>query len=435
MVIGPLEASAKIEEVVERKLPAGKKVGDENVMACVGCFHQIFRSLKGQNFDGFGLGVNEPHLGHARFGINGQLGGTIKIDLSSAPPAPILSIGIEPCHLAHRRLTVLRSIPWKQLLISAGVVAVMVWRIPLASLSAAFRHMEIGSLSRAVLFLLVLMILRAYKWHRLMGAAGEVRLRQSLRSLFGGFALGLITPGRLGELGRCVFVRQDERAQVALLTVLDRLLDFWALLTLVGASLFLLTSRPAAIFGVAVWFASLPVVMGFPALVTHLSQWARRSAHFRGHFLDSAAHMPQLSTPRFALLAMGAMAAELGSFFFLLRAFSPTGFTTALATYPYIVLAGDLPVSFSGMGVREGVAAMLLSPYSVPAGAAVGASLVWFVLAVLMPAVMGAAWLVAERVMAHRRRLDRFILPADPVWAPAAQPLTPEIAAPPCELG
>ena len=52
----------------------------------------------------------------------------------------------------------------------------------------------------------------------------------------GRFALGLVTPGRLGELGRCVFVRQPERAQVALLTVFDRALDFWALLTSMGAA-------------------------------------------------------------------------------------------------------------------------------------------------------------------------------------------------------
>jgi len=319
----------------------------------------------------------------------------------------------------------LRSIPWKQLLISVGVAAVMVWRVPIAGLRTAFHHMEMGSLRIALFCFLVLLVLRAYKWHRLMAAAGKGHLRQSLRSLFGGFALGLITPGRLGELGRCVFVREEERGQVALLTVLDRLLDFWALLTLMGVSLFLLTSRPAAIFGLAIWLALLPVVMGFPSLVTHLSQFAQRSAHFRGHFMESAAHMPPLPTSRFALLAVCAMGVELAAFFFLLCAFSPTGFTTALATYPYIVLAGDLPVSFSGVGVREGAAAMLLSPYAVPSGAAVGASLVWFVFAVLLPAALGAIWLVAERARSRMRRSDRFRAKADPAWKPISTPLPP----------
>ena len=314
-----------------------------------------------------------------------------------------------------RRQTALRSIPWKQLLISAGVVAVMVWRVPLAGLRTAFHHMKMGSLAMALCCVVILLILRAYKWHLLMAAAGKVRLRQSLRSLFGGFALGLITPGRLGELGRCVFVREDERTQVALLTLFDRLLDFWALLTFIGVSLFLLTSHPAAIFGAAVWLASLPVVMGFPALVSHLCRLARRSSHFRGHLSKSAAQMPPLSMPGFAALAIGAMAVELASFFFLLRAFSPTEFSTALATYPYIVLAGDLPVSFSGVGVRESAAAFLLSPYAVSSGAAVGTSLVWFVFVVLMPAALGAIWLAAERVRAHIRRADRPSLPAAPV--------------------
>ncbi len=334
----------------------------------------------------------------------------------------------------------MRSIPWKQISISVGVAAIIVWRVPFAGLRAAFRDLEVGSLFLALFCLLVLLFLRAYKWHLLMTAAGKGALRQSMRALFGGFALGLITPGRLGELGRCVFVREEERAQVALLTVFDRLLDFWALLTLMGASLFLLASRPAAVFGVAVWLALLPVVMGFPALVSHLSKLARKSRRFRGHFTGAAAGMPLVSTPRLALLAVVAMGAELASFFFLLRAFSPTGFSTALATYPYIVLAGDLPVSFSGVGVREGAAALLLSPYSVPSGAAVGTCLVWFVFAMLLPAALGALWLVAERVRSGIRKSDGVAPKVDSTWAPVAAPqitipLSPESVAPSCGVG
>ena len=303
----------------------------------------------------------------------------------------------------------------------------------------AFRNLEMSSLVLAFFCFLVLLFLRAYKWHSLMAAAGQGHLRQSMRALFGGFALGLITPGRLGELGRCVFVRRQERAQVALLTVLDRLLDSWALLTFIGASLFLLASRPAAVFGVAVWLALLPVVVGFPALVSYFSRRARESQYFRRHFMGAAEATPHIPTARFAILALCAMGVELASFFFLLRAFSPTEFTTALATYPYIILAGDLPVSFSGVGVREGAAALLLSPYAVPSGAAVDASLLWFVFAILLPAALGALWLVAERARSWVRRSDEFAPAADPVWTPSPlptppHPLRPERVAPNCEL-
>jgi uncharacterized membrane protein YbhN (UPF0104 family) len=301
--------------------------------------------------------------------------------------------------------------------------------------------MELSSLFLALFGLFVLFFLRAYKWHRLMAAAGPAPVRKSLRSLFGGFALGLITPGRLGELGRCAFVRKEERAQVALLTVFERLLDSWALLTSVGASLFLLAPHPAAVFGVAVWLALLPVVMGFPAMVSHFATLARKSRQFRGHFTEAAAEMPRVQTPRFAVMALGAMWVELASFFFLLRAFSPTGFTAALATYPYIVLAGDLPVSFSGVGVREGAAALLLSPYAVPTRAAVSASLVWFVCAMLVPAAIGTLWLVAERAKPRRTRISDEAAPATgPTWIPLAPPqstgsLEAKSVTPPYEVG
>lgn len=334
----------------------------------------------------------------------------------------------------------MRSIPWKQIVLSLGVAVVIVWRVPFAGLRAAFRNLEMGSLFLALFAFLVLFSLRAYKWHRLMTLAGKGPLRRSLRSLFGGFALGLITPGRLGELGRCVFVRENERAQVALLTIYDRLLDFWALLTSMSASLFLLAPHPAAIFGVAVWLALLPVVMAFPALISHLGKLVQKSRHLQGHFLDAAVGMPWVSTPRFALMALGAMWAELASFFFLLRAFSPTGFSTALATYPYIVLAGDLPVSFSGVGVREGVAALLLSPYAVPSGAAIDASLVWFLFAMLLPAILGALWLIVERVRSRVRYSAEVPPIADLTWRPMVPtpcpiPLGTESASPPFEAG
>lgn len=315
----------------------------------------------------------------------------------------------------------MRTIPWKQLLISIGVVAVIVWRVPFASLRAPFHRLVPGYLSLALICSLFLLFLRAYKWQQLMAAAGRPYVRQAVRTLLAGLAMGLLTPARLGELGRCVFVRAEERVEVALLTVFERLLDTWALLTLVCASLFLLTSHPAAVFGLAVWFATIPVVMGFPALVFHLANWARRS-RFHSRFWDATVRMPQVSTPRFAVLALLAIGVELASFFFFLCAFSRTGFASVLATYPYIVLAGDLPISFSGMGVREGAAAMLLSPYAVPSGAAVDAALMWFIFVILMPGVLGAAWLLAERLNTGARKSAILTLPAGPSSVPILPP-------------
>jgi len=298
---------------------------------------------------------------------------------------------------------VTRPFPWRQTVISVGAAAVIAWRIPFANLRVAFLNLDWNNLLLAGFCFLVVLGTRAYKWHSLVGATAKVRPQQSLRTLFGGFALGLITPGRLGELGRCLFVRKNERVRIAILTLLDRLLDLWALLTLVGASLFFLVPHPAAIFGMAVWLALVPVMMGFPGLLAHFSRLFQRAREFQSQLAEMSSELPPAEMPRYAVMALGAMWAELASFFFLLRAFSPTDFTTAVATYPYIVLAGDLPVSFSGVGVREGAAALLLTPYSIPPSVAVDAALLWFVLAILLPSLLGTVWLVVERIKSQLR--------------------------------
>jgi uncharacterized membrane protein YbhN (UPF0104 family) len=203
------------------------------------------------------------------------------------------------------------------------------------------------------------------------------------------------------------------------------MLDLWALVTLMGASLFFLAPHPAAIFGVAVWLAMLPLVMGFPRILAHIFKLARKSRRFRGHFAGEATGLPQVPIPRFALLAVGAMVVELLAFFFLLRAFFPTPFATAAATYPYIILAGDMPVSFSGMGVREGAAALLLSTYAVPSSAAVDATLLWFVFAILLPAALGSIWLIAERLRPRVRRSDTHEHRVEHLWKPTSPSLSP----------
>ena len=87
------------------------------------------------------------------------------------------------------------------------------------------------------------------------------------------------------------------------------------------------------------------------------------------------------------------------------------------------MLAGDLPVSFSGVGVREGAAAFLLSSYGVPSSAAVDATLLWFVFAVLVPAGLGSLWLIAERIRMRMRRSDLNAHRSEHLWAPVTSTL------------
>ena len=50
-----LESSAKVEEVTQGQLPAGKEIGSEDLIARQGCVHQVLPPLEFQNLHRFSL--------------------------------------------------------------------------------------------------------------------------------------------------------------------------------------------------------------------------------------------------------------------------------------------------------------------------------------------------------------------------------------------
>lgn len=123
--------------------------------------------------------------------------------------------------------------------------------------------------------------------------------------------------------------------------------------------------------------------------------WLRQRVDFRD---------ADLATIRVAPLAAWSCAStilDLCAFYFILCAFRPTGIGAALVTFVGMTVASGLPVSVSGLGVREAVATFLLARFSVPSAVAVEAAFLLYLMTTLLPAIVGGCfWL------AYRRRPD-----------------------------
>lgn len=155
--------------------------------------------------------------------------------------------------------------------VSAAAVGIILRRIPLPALWAAFEGMDAAWLWAALVAVLVMLAARWVRWHGLLYQSRVLVARcDSARSLLGGFALSVVMPGRVGELGRFLFLPKSKRASALLMNIVDRSLDIWALATFLMASLFVILPRPAAIFAAAVWLALLPLAIGLPSLVSKL---------------------------------------------------------------------------------------------------------------------------------------------------------------------
>ncbi len=277
--------------------------------------------------------------------------------------------------------------------VTSAAVGLILWKVPVVGLWTALAQIEPLRLLPVLAAILGMLLARWLRWHALLGEGGVNSSRtDSARSLLGGFALGAVMPGRLGELGRFLFVPASDRARVLLLNVIDRALDTWALGTIAVGSLFLVISRPAALVAAGAWVCLLPFLLGLPRITAKLGglPWWREDLRIKLRVAGET--LPNLRVWPYAALALLSSGFDLVAFYFLIQAFQDASPLVALATFPWIVFAGGLPVSLGGLGTREGAAAILLSRFAIPAAVALDVALLLFALGSLLPALIGAAW-------------------------------------------
>jgi uncharacterized membrane protein YbhN (UPF0104 family) len=293
---------------------------------------------------------------------------------------------------------------WLRIGVSSAVVVFILWRVPLLTLASALNELNSRWLWAALASVLAMLTVRCYRWHLMLRAGGVPLGRsESVKSLLAGFTLSAVTPGRIGELGRCLFVPDAHRAPVLLLNILDRALDMWALATFSVASLMVLAPRPYGVFALGVWLALLPVALGLPNLIADLGGLPWWGQAFREKLRAARQTVLNIPTAPFAAWAVTSTALDMLTFSFLLRAFHPSSLLPAVVTFPWIVIAAGLPISVSGFGPREGVATLLLARYAIPSATACDVGLLMFAFSGLLPAFIGGIWLATTAQHGHPR--------------------------------
>lgn len=281
---------------------------------------------------------------------------------------------------------------WRSLrnLLALGVAVGLAWRVYDKELLGTWHHLKAPWLVCAMATTAVMLCLRFTKWHLLLVEDRIPRdRRESARSLFCAYALASVTPGRAGDFARCMFMGEGRRSRTLLYTLVDKLFDLWAITSVALGSLFLFLPWQAAGAAMAVWLALIP-----------LGLWGRRfmpdterASGKLKRISEIWKALEKITAHRFAAFSVCVCATDMLTLFFLLKAFHGADFRVAFATYPWLVIAGSLPISLGGVGPREGLSALLLPLFSIPAAVAINVSLVFFALTALVPALLGGVWI------------------------------------------
>ncbi|MBL7996172.1 flippase-like domain-containing protein [bacterium] len=293
-----------------------------------------------------------------------------------------------------------------KLLVTLSIVALIFNKIQLTEIKAEFKDVIWLPLAAGMAMTVPNILIQYYKWRYMVHLLDrKISNGTIFTSLMCGFSIGLITPGRLGELGKGVFISSQSKSQLTGMAIIDKILSLWALSVLGVMSLFYLIEFkfsvsvwPKSLFMIiAVLFVVLLLILVFqPSFLRTLIQLSKKivaRAPFREKIFSLISASDYFKKQHFMpgfYFSMIFQLIILFQLFLFINAF--TGLTAVesfLAGASAMFVKSLLPIAVMDLGVREGAVIFFFGKYGVPASSAFNASIMLFLSNVLIPGIVG----------------------------------------------
>jgi uncharacterized membrane protein YbhN (UPF0104 family) len=307
---------------------------------------------------------------------------------------------------------------WVRPMVSVGLLAVLIAKIDPETLVPGDRSLP-GTLAFLILGLVLMgvsFVLASWRWQRVLAVFdAHIGLRTLLSHYLAGQFVGNVLPSTVGgDVLRITRVSKDTKStEVAFASVvIERLTGFFALplLTFVG-----FIARPDLLDHGRSWIALATggVSLAFLAIILVVAASPRLAGRFKDHenwmrFIG-AVHVGidgLRRDPRDAFAALGAaIAYQLSVVSAVYCAVHKIGLTipngAVLAFVPAVAMAQVLPISVGGLGLREGMLALLLHPLGVKTGQAVAVGLLWYAMTLVVSLAGAPSFALGHK--GHRR--------------------------------
>jgi uncharacterized membrane protein YbhN (UPF0104 family) len=243
--------------------------------------------------------------------------------------------------------------------------------------------------------------IRTYKWHVMLNSVKNMpTYSEAFGSLMLGISLGSFTPAEIGEYaGRALHIANAKRSHLVGLALLDKAQIFIITCVFGLTSLLFLTLHSYFLS------VSISICVLLPLLYLFFNMRLIASV---GHFLNTSLFKRSLIAKildGFTLLTRKQVFASFWltilfhcvvvlQMFFLINAFNGiTLYHAFIGTSIMMFVKSFFPISFGDLGVREASSIFIFSIYGIPDAASLNASLLLFVINILIPSLIGVYFL------------------------------------------
>ncbi|MFQ6092743.1 MAG: lysylphosphatidylglycerol synthase transmembrane domain-containing protein [bacterium] len=295
----------------------------------------------------------------------------------------------------NRLLKDLKSVGWRRcfLLLRVAltliILAVVVLRVDVGRIGSAFQSVRASSSILALLLAPLNLSVQMYRWHFIVKTADSVAPpKDVLRSVLTGLGFSLATPGRIGEVGRALYVPSSNPVRIVGLVILEKVFAFIAILIASAVSIMLWGGLAAGALLIVCALLSafrLSSIRALLSRLTFLLPFGQRVA-------DLWSAWDRFGRKQIASLlaiSMGFFAIVFLQFYALVSSFQAVKLLPALISIPLTMAVNCLPITVAGLGLREGAAVFFFSKFGVSEAAALNGAFLLFIIDILIPGLIG----------------------------------------------
>ncbi len=295
-----------------------------------------------------------------------------------------------------------------KLAIAIVAMAILVRTVNFREIDSAFQNPQNPVFILLAVFLLFPNVfLQLYRWHYLLRLLRQdISLMESISSFFGGMVVGFVTPGRIGEVGRSLFLKNVNRLQSVGLVFIDKLYSFltilvggiWGLFSLLvyhfnyGAFIF----WPLFTVAFLVTLSGLIIVINPQVIRTFLYNLSLLLP-YRDKIKQIISCIDSFQKKQaifFLILSFLLYFVYILQFCLLAFAFQKLPWTTVVTATTSTIFAKTLfPVSLADLGIREGASVYFFLKFHVEKVTAFNSALLLFAINVLIPTLIGLFFL------------------------------------------
>lgn len=281
-----------------------------------------------------------------------------------------------------------------KIIVSAALLLFLLFKVNLEEVANLFFKIPVSML--AILFLLtfIIFLIKAIKWGILLKSINiNIKLIEIFKITLIGAFYGIITPAKIGDFLKCYHIELS-KSEVISTILWDRIIDIGVLILLSNVSVFLLfRDRPIiyTILFLTVIFIVVFLLITNQKIITFFANLLKIPEGAQKNFIDK---MTEIRRNKKTILNVFAwticfyivvMVISLS----ILRSFDPRIELSIVFFVPMIILVANVPITISGLGLREYVAIFCFTTVNQPIAIGFTFSLALFIITDLFPGIIG----------------------------------------------